>query len=242
MASPKIRELPVNSAITRVLALIGAVTLAVGVTACGGNINTHLTGPPPPTTATPSAGMPTANPVPYVGNPYCGQLSNRSFDYARLEKHLHSEGIQEIAAGWADTVSVANDYLEAGDHAGAADFLRPLLGSPRTIETVLGRIAKGINDIPGQVQGTLDQSSFLCDEKDYLQALALDHVAAPDPVAMIKAGYGACAVIGPADVDDPNQDMEKAEEAAKAAVLATGVVTSPNDAETVVGDAVADLC
>jgi hypothetical protein len=83
--------------------------------------------------------------------------------------------------------------------------------------------------------------SYLCAEKNYLHKLADDNVVVDDPVAAIKAGYdNVCAIVGPSDLDTPN--LGEREEAAKEKVLASGVVTSQDDAQAIVSDAVIELC
>ncbi len=85
-------------------------------------------------------------------------------------------------------------------------------------------------------------SKYFCDEQGYLSTLASDHVAVPDPIAMIKAGYDhVCAVIGPANLDTRGTNYGTAEDAVKA-VLASSVVTSNGDAQNVVMAAIKKLC
>jgi len=46
----------------------------------------------------------------------------------------------------------------------------------------------------------------------FLKFVDRDHVAVPDPAAMTKTGYDdGCAIIGPADANNPNQDLVEAE-------------------------------
>jgi hypothetical protein len=84
--------------------------------------------------------------------------------------------------------------------------------------------------------GCSSDDPFACDEPDYLQLLARDGING-DPAALLKAGYAACAVARPSDQSGP---MDR--DAARAAVLATGVVTSPEDADSIVSDATVQLC
>ncbi|HEY2502774.1 MAG TPA: hypothetical protein VGI68_15500 [Mycobacterium sp.] len=80
-----------------------------------------------------------------------------------------------------------------------------------------------------------DQAN-LCEETDYLRLVARDGVKG-DPAALLKAGYAACVVSTPSD---PNGPMDH--DAGRAAVLATGVVTSSEDADKIVSEATIELC
>jgi hypothetical protein len=89
----------------------------------------------------------------------------------------------------------------------------------------------------------------LCAEKNYLRKLGGDNVVVHDPVAIIQAGYDhVCSIIGASSVNTPGtldangRDLGEDEMAAQAAVLASGVVTSAKDAQSVVEDAVIELC
>lgn len=78
--------------------------------------------------------------------------------------------------------------------------------------------------------------AMLCEETDYLRSVAGDGIKG-DSAALLKAGYASCVVSAP---DDPAGPLDH--DAGKAAVLATGVVTSPEDAEKIVSEARIDLC
>jgi hypothetical protein len=116
----------------------------------------------------------------------------------------------------------------------------PFVGNPRCGESHDPSDESGDGSPP---------SSYLCAEKNYLHKLAGDNVVVNDPVAMIKAGYDiVCAIIGPSSIETPGsldangRDLGQDENAAQAAVLTSGVVTSPKDAQTVVSDAIIELC
>jgi hypothetical protein len=78
--------------------------------------------------------------------------------------------------------------------------------------------------------------AYLCEETDYLRLVARDGVKG-DPAALLKAGYAACVVRKPTE---PTGQMDH--DAGRAAVLATGVVTSPEDADRIVSEATSELC
>lgn len=78
--------------------------------------------------------------------------------------------------------------------------------------------------------------AYLCEETDYLRLVARDGIEG-DPAALLKAGYAACVVRKPSDEAGP-----AGQDAARAAVLATGVVTSPEDADRIVSEAAIELC
>lgn len=78
--------------------------------------------------------------------------------------------------------------------------------------------------------------AYLCEETDYLRLVARDGIKG-DPAALLKAGYAACVVAKPGD---ENGLIDR--EAGRAAVLATGIVTSSQDADTIVSEATVDLC
>jgi hypothetical protein len=77
---------------------------------------------------------------------------------------------------------------------------------------------------------------YLCEETDYLRLVARDGVKG-DPAALLKAGYAACVVRKPSE-STGLMDYD----AGRAAVLATGVVTSPEDADKIVSEANIELC
>jgi hypothetical protein len=108
----------------------------------------------------------------------------------------------------------------------------PFVGNPKCGEEHDPSDESGTGGPPG---------SYLCAEKNYLHKLADDNVVIDDPVAAISAGYDhVCAIVGPSDLDTPN--LGEREEKAKAEVLASAVVTTPDGAQHVVSDAVIELC
>jgi hypothetical protein len=78
--------------------------------------------------------------------------------------------------------------------------------------------------------------AYLCEETDYLRLVARDGVKG-DPTALLKAGYAACVVRKPTD---PTGQMDH--DAGRAAVLATGIVMSPEDADRIVSEATIENC
>ena len=77
---------------------------------------------------------------------------------------------------------------------------------------------------------------YVCEETDYLSRVTHDGIKG-DPEALLKAGYAVCAASRPNDqtgLPDPN--------ATRAAMLATGVVTSSQDADRIVSEATNGLC
>jgi hypothetical protein len=106
----------------------------------------------------------------------------------------------------------------------------------------VGNTRCGKSHDPSEESGSdAPMGTYLCAEKNYLHKLASDNVVVHDPVAIIKAGYDhVCAIVGPSDLDTPN--LGEREKAAKAEVLASGVVTSSGDAQAVVSDAIIELC
>jgi hypothetical protein len=78
--------------------------------------------------------------------------------------------------------------------------------------------------------------TYLCEEADYLRMVARDGVKG-DPAVLLKAGYAACAASRPSDPTLPTDH-----DAGRAAVLATGAVTSSEDADRIVSEATTALC
>ena len=77
---------------------------------------------------------------------------------------------------------------------------------------------------------------YVCEETDYLSRVARDGIKG-DPEALLTAGYAVCAASRP---DDQTGLPHPA--ATRAAVLATGVVTSSEEADRIVSEATAVLC
>ncbi|WP_155768637.1 DUF732 domain-containing protein [Mycobacterium colombiense] len=96
--------------------------------------------------------------------------------------------------------------------------------------------AVGTSVIAHADNGCSSDEPFACDELDYLQ-LVTQYGITGDPTALLNAGYAACAVARPSDRSGP---MDR--DGARAAVLATGVVTSPENAENIVSVAAVQLC
>ena len=81
---------------------------------------------------------------------------------------------------------------------------------------------------------------WMCDEYGFRSKLALDMIAVDDPATAVELGYTVCAKMPPPDYDSPWAGTP-AQKAAKATVLASGVVP-PDNVEQFMIDAIMWLC
>jgi hypothetical protein len=86
-------------------------------------------------------------------------------------------------------------------------------------------------------------STYQCNEQGYLKKLASDKIAVHDPVAVVKAGYAVCAIIGPADLppSESGHDLVVDKQVAAVKVAGSDVVAS-GDVDQLVDDAIMFLC
>jgi hypothetical protein len=71
---------------------------------------------------------------------------------ANAEEKAHRLGLT-----WHDVMNVLNDYIKAGDKAGAVDYLKGLGMGAKVVQTTIDEISKGILVLPNQVQQAIDQ-------------------------------------------------------------------------------------
>jgi hypothetical protein len=98
-----------------------------------------------------------------VGGPAMARLA---FGLGQVEDKLHRQGVTDVAAGWRDAVAVVQQYLAAGDHAAAVDFMKSFVGSARTAETMVDAISKNVGGIATGAQDAVDGMAHLHEPLD----------------------------------------------------------------------------
>jgi len=88
-----------------------------------------------------------------LGKPAMNRLA---FGIGQIEDKIHDMGIDDVQKGWTDAIQMTQQYIAAGEHAEAVDFLKSFVGSSRTAETLVDGISKGIVDTPEKMRAMMN--------------------------------------------------------------------------------------